>query len=124
MKRVRVLLVGLPKLLQSMLLANYQAEEDLDLICWTGNETTLPEAIREHRPDVLIADGERDQLVSAIQSIADCAPDLKLVVINDHGRQAWMYEFSPTRTDLGEPSWQSLIQTVRGALGYNAGESS
>ena len=123
MKRVRVLLADLPKLLRTILLARLEAEEGVDLICWTGEDRTLSEAIREHRPDVLITDGNRSELIGALQSIVDVAPGLKLLAVSANGRQAFLYDLSPSRHELGEPTPTSLIRTVLDVRGKDSGES-
>ena len=85
----------------------------MELICWDGEDKALSEGIREYRPDVLIADGDRSEVVAVLASIVNATPDLTIIAVNDHGRQACLYRLSPSRHDLGVPTPDSLVKSTR-----------
>ena len=111
-----MLLAELPVLLRTILAARLEDEDRLDLISLPDDGTDFSEAFREHKPDVVITDGDRSQLARALESIVDNGPRLKLLAVSQHGRRACMYEVIPTRRELGEPLPSELVRTLLDAL--------
>lgn len=122
MKRVRVLLADLPGLLQSILNAKLRAENGTDVINLTEEHKSLSAAIREHRPDVPIADGDRAEFIDALRSIVDYSPGLEIVAVTEFGRKASANKLSLSHRELGEPSPDSLTQLIVDVLGSDTRE--
>jgi hypothetical protein len=110
--RTRVILVGLPRLLEEIVTAAIVAEDDLVLIGSFGDASNVLNGSLE--ADVAVT-GEHaaDGVVALLRS----APRIKILSLALDGKSAWLCELQPVRFSLGELSPAELVAALRGAVG-------
>jgi hypothetical protein len=108
--RTRVILLGLPRLLEEIVAAAIVAEDDLVLIGSFGDAGNFPNGSLE--ADVAVT-GEA--AADAVLALLRRAPRLKVLSLASDGKSAWRYELRPVLLPLGELSPAELIAALREA---------
>jgi hypothetical protein len=112
LKRIRVLLAGMPTLMLDILHHVVAAEPDMEIV-GSVDVDGLSRAIQPTLPDVVVvghdAQSERDLYLSLLLR----RPQLKVLAIDDDGKNGWLYELRPRRIRLGKISARSLTKAIR-----------
>jgi hypothetical protein len=81
---------------------------------------SLAEAVNRNRPQVVVTALEGaddpDAPPRALTRLLTDHPGLRILVVENDGRSASLWELRPTRTRLGELSLQRLVRAVRGVV--------
>jgi DNA-binding NarL/FixJ family response regulator len=116
LKRIRVLLAGMPPLLRDVLQHVVAAEADMAVVGRLDDDDLLA-AARQARADVILvgrgANGERKERAEFARLLRG-RPRLKLLAIASNGTTAALYELRPRRIPLGNMSAESLCRAIRG----------
>jgi hypothetical protein len=107
-ERARVILAGLPRLLEEIVAAAVAAEDDLVLTGSVGDARGLSNTAVD--ADVLIT-GENDP--AAVLALLDRQPRLKVLAVAHDGESSWLYELRPVLVPMGHLSPASLVAAVR-----------
>jgi hypothetical protein len=108
--RTRVILVGLPRLLEEIVAAAIVAEDDLVLIGSFGAASNFSNGSLE--ADVAVT-GEH--VADAVTALLRQAPRIKILSLASDGKSAWLYELQPVLLPLGELSPAGLVAALRRA---------
>lgn len=114
---VRVVLAGLPRMLENILSARLSAEPDVEVFVCSEEGGQVAEALERYHPEVLITDEDRSELARALDSISTAEPSLKLFAVSQAGRNTSLYELAPVRRDLGELSPSALVRSIFESIG-------
>jgi DNA-binding NarL/FixJ family response regulator len=113
LKRIRVLLAGMPTLMLDIIHHVVAAQPDMAIVGTAGDD--LPTAAQHARADVLVvghdnAQAERDFYLSLLLR----SPQLRVLALADDGKSGWLYDLRPRRKRLQEISARSLASAIRG----------
>jgi hypothetical protein len=113
-KRTRIVLAGVPKMMDALIEAIVTAHSDLRVVARMPADGDLRAAMHRHRADVLI--------VMEADGAATCNPERwfwrrpsKVLAITERGREGRLYILRPYDTALGELSAERLIDAIRSA---------
>lgn len=109
----RILLVGLPKMLEEIVSHFLRSERDMEVTGTALKGNGLPKKVARTRPDVVLL-GEDDPPLAA--ALLEQSPRLTVLAVGEESRNSWLYRLNPERTSLGALSPDRLVQTVRKAV--------
>lgn len=136
---IRILLARMPRMLREILVNVIDAEGDMRVVSAGDGEADAASAVSaavsaaaaavrvqprdaalaarvaSERPDVVIVGLERGELPTVCGELLGCFPHLKVLAIEERGRQASLYELRPVRTVLRDVSAHELVASIRGA---------
>lgn len=112
LKRIRVLLAGMPTLMFDILQQVVEAEADMVFV-GTIDDGDLSIAIQRTRADVVVV-GQDTQGEHALLSLLPRRPQLKVLTIAADGKSGWAYDMRPRRIRLGKISAHSLATAICG----------
>jgi hypothetical protein len=113
LKRIRVLLAGMPTLMLDILHHVVEAEPDMAIV-GTVDSGGLPITIQRTRADVVVVGHEAKSEQDFYLSLLLCRPQIKVLAIAEDGKSGWVYELRPRRVRLGKISARSLAKAIRG----------
>ena len=112
LKRIRVLLAGMPTLMLDILHHVVAAQPDMTIVGTVDDD--LLGAAQRARADVLVVgqdvQGERD----FYRALLLRHPQLRVLTLADDGKSGWLYDLRPRRVRLREISARSLARAIRG----------
>jgi DNA-binding NarL/FixJ family response regulator len=115
LRRIRILLADMPRLLLELVDAIISAEPDMLIVGEHFTDAELPGAATRTDADIVIAgEGDTPRAEQWISLLYQC-PQLKVLVLEQTGRTALLYELRPHRTSLGEVSRSGLLDAIRAA---------
>jgi DNA-binding NarL/FixJ family response regulator len=109
-ERIRVVLVGMPRMLRDIVAGLVAAEGDLELVGDFADSDARLESLEAVQPSVIIAGAQAPLLARRIGRRA-----LVLGVSAD-GRESVLYELRPRERVLGDVSPSTLLAAVRAGL--------
>ncbi len=114
MERTRILLVGLPSLLEEIVtdILTASAADDLELAGVVRRPSGLARKAERLRADVVIMGGEDPAIVA---SLLEQQPRLKVLAVAADARDSWLYALRPERVQIGRLSAKRLVAAVRRA---------
>jgi hypothetical protein len=113
-KRTRIVLAGVPKMMDALIEAIVTAHSDLRVVARMPANGDVRAALRHHRADVLIV-MERDGASTVDTERWFCRRPSKVLAITEGGREGRLYMLRPHDTALGELSAERLIDAIRSA---------
>jgi DNA-binding NarL/FixJ family response regulator len=113
--RIRVLLADMPRLLFDLVDALISAEPDMLIAREHFQDTDLPTVVARAGADVVVVSDEKNTDSQRWISLLYNAPQIKVLVLEDAGRTAMLYELRPHRTPLGKVSMAGLVDAIRTA---------
>jgi chemotaxis response regulator CheB len=113
LKRIRILLAGMPRLLLDVLHQVIASEPDMAVVGRVGRRD-LDTAIRRTRADVLLVGQKSGVEQHVYVRLLMQRPHLRIVAIADNGRNGSRYELRPRRIRLHEMSAHALRSAIRG----------
>jgi len=119
LERTRILLAGLPSLLEEIvtdILATAEAD-DLEVLSATRSSTGLAKKVERLRADVVIVGGHDPTVVA---ELLEQQPRVKVLAVTADARTSWLYALRPERVQIGCLSADSLVAAVRRARETNA----
>jgi DNA-binding NarL/FixJ family response regulator len=111
LERTRILLAGLPTLLEEIvtdILAGAEAE-GLELV-GVAHGSSLARKVERLRADVVIVGGNDPSIVA---TLLEQHPRLKVLAVAADASRSWLYELKPERVQLGCLSAERLVAAVR-----------
>jgi len=117
MENIKVLLSSRPKLLSQVLRNLIERQTDMEVVGEVLDPLQLVKASEQTTVDAIIitpikANGEPKicQLLLALH------PQLKIVTQSANGRVAYLYQSGGVKQRLDDPSGESILKVLRGAL--------
>jgi hypothetical protein len=110
----RILLVGLPRLLEEIVTRILAETEDLVLVGVTPEVDSLARVASRTRPNVVVVQGADRQLVTSL-FLQD--PRVALLAIDEGARRSSLCLLKPECNRVGDLSPESLVAAIRDAAG-------
>jgi DNA-binding NarL/FixJ family response regulator len=117
--RTRILLAGLPRLLQEIVTDALKGEEEVEVVGVVDLAEDLARTARSTEATVVIL-GDDDP--SVVVSLLERQPRLGVLAVGADARESWLYALRPERVRLGDLSPRSLVSAVRDAAQPGAQE--
>jgi hypothetical protein len=117
-KSIRILLIGMPKMLQDLVKGILSAQptirtvEEVDEPQLLDRMDSSPQASRSDETEVFILSLHNEDLPEIGRRILTTYPEAGLLGISSDGRKAVLYELRPHAIPLGELSPASLVDAV------------
>jgi AmiR/NasT family two-component response regulator len=114
-KKIRILLAGMPAMLFDIVTEVVTSEPDLAIVGTVHSVDEAGPAARRARADVVVIQqaSDREDLGEAV--LASARRPVKVITLTDNGRQAFLCELRPHRVALGEMSAGGLVAAIRAA---------
>ena len=90
-------------------------ESDFQVAAPTDKTSTLLDASRKYRPDVIVTSFEQDRANITYRDLLLECPRVTVLEIRSDGRNGYLYQLRAERTRLGEVSPESLVTAIREA---------
>jgi len=114
---IRILLLRLPRLVRDLLAERLGAEPDLEVVdAGEAPGDGAAAALARLEPDVVVVGLGADERPLVWAEMLGRLPHLKLLALEERGRDVSLYELRPTRTRLGPLSPSDVVAAVRRAL--------
>jgi DNA-binding NarL/FixJ family response regulator len=118
---IRILLVGLHRLMSDIVELGLQAEPDIEIVGVLATPALLPSVVRAKRPDLLVVGTDGTQLPEECGPVFAERPDLRMLGIQQEDMaEAAVYELRPHCVPLGQISPSDLAVAIRRAAGSPA----
>ncbi|MFL5493834.1 MAG: hypothetical protein ACJ8DC_05535 [Gemmatimonadales bacterium] len=112
MDRARILVAISRPILASIVRSALGVDPDWELFEADERES-LPELARRLEPDVVILEQNGGDLTASCCELLWAAPGLKVLLLANDGREAFVWELRPERVPLGGISTSALREAVR-----------
>ena len=114
-EQIRILLVDLSRLVGEMVERAVASQEDMVVVGRTTTVGELVERAGETEPDVVIAGFHNSRLPAVYLELLLEHPRMKVLGLQEHDGQAWLYELRPEQIEIGEVSPDDVVHTIREA---------
>jgi DNA-binding NarL/FixJ family response regulator len=123
MRRIRILLAGMPRMLLDMITDIVALHPELMIAGETQDMADIRAAVRKTRADVVILNEPAIGPPADHQELLYSRPRLGVLSIASDGRQFSLHELRPVRTALGEVSPESLVQAIQSSAQCGPGST-
>ncbi len=113
--RTRVLLWDMRTMMHDIILQLLVRESDFQVAAPADKTSTLLDASKKYRPDVIVTSFDEDEANTAYTDLLLECPRVKVLDVRSDGRKGYLYELRPERKRLGEVSPESLVTAIRSA---------
>ena len=113
MTTIRILLLGMPTMLRSIIRGITADQPGLEIVGEASQATEWSSLIREARPDVVIMEVTGAAGTDLARELLEEYPRVKVLGLSADGRRGVLHELRPHRVPLGELSPESLIEAIR-----------
>lgn len=120
MKRIRVLLWGMPSMLLNIITDTIAPQSDMDIVGSGTVEPSLLETAEKTDADVVILARGGAAESQNYDELLHGRPRLKVIEILEAGRSGSLHEMQPHHMPLGELSPRHLVDVIRGSVGAAA----
>jgi hypothetical protein len=124
MASTRILLVALPRMLEEIVANLLRSQRDLEVAGTMRRVNRLSgkvaRKVARARPDVVVLGGDDPPLAAGL---LEQSPHLKVLAVDDEGRDSWLYSLTPERRHLGVLSSARLVRAVKNAVRPPAGSA-
>jgi DNA-binding NarL/FixJ family response regulator len=110
---VRIFLVTTPGLLRDLVVETLNEEPDMAIVGEAHDYATLERALERTPADLVIWTVAGNDMRHVCRGLFEAHAQLKVLTVRNDGRQAWLCELQPQRTELGEISPRLLVETIR-----------
>jgi DNA-binding NarL/FixJ family response regulator len=111
LKPRRIILVGLPRMLNDIVTKIIAEQPDLEVVADVGCASDVAHAVADHDADLVIADPSCTD--GAIERLVGPRSSLRLLEVEANGSSACLSELRPHRVPLGEISPERLLEAIR-----------
>jgi DNA-binding NarL/FixJ family response regulator len=112
-RRIRILLAGMPRMLRDMITDIVAPQAEM-MVAGTMQDTAdIVVAVKKARADVVILNEPAIGPSQSHQELLYSRPHLRVLSITSDGRQFFLHNLRPVRTALGEVSPESLVQAIQ-----------
>jgi DNA-binding NarL/FixJ family response regulator len=102
-------------MMRDIILQLLARESDFQVAAPSDNTSTLLDASKKYRPDIIVTSlGEDGANTACTDLLLEC-PRVKVLDVRSDGRKGYLYELRPEQKRLGEVSPESLVTTIRDA---------
>lgn len=115
MARFRVLLAGIPRMLQEIVETTLRGQPDMHIVgaLQNGGANALAAALHATATDVVILGLDTEARAAAYESLLFDHCRVRLVAIVGDGREAFVYELRPNRVPIAELTADELLDVIR-----------
>jgi hypothetical protein len=113
MRRIRILLVGMPRMLLDMISDIIALHREMMVAGKMQDTPDICAAAKKTRADVVVLNEPAIGLPQNHLELLYSRPHLGVLSIASDGRQFFLHKLRPARTALGEVSPESLVQAIR-----------
>ena len=114
MEQVRILLVGLPRMVRDMFEHAIGEQPDMALV-GVAERAKLFELTREAEPSFVIVDAEDDSLPDDCRRLLAERPSLRVLGVESRAGRATLFELRPWRIAIGAVSPADVVDAIRAA---------
>ena len=111
-KRVRVLIGGVPSTLRALIVDTLTSESSVDLVV-----SDPPEAVEPRDIDVVLVGADDPHDLQQAGLLLSDWPRARIVVVSHCGRDAVMYEWYPHKIVFGDVAPGTLLSVIRQGCG-------
>jgi chemotaxis response regulator CheB len=122
LKRIRILLWGMPSMLRDIITDAITAQPDMEIVSRREAAAGLPETAESTNADVVIL--TREDVAEEDDELDDVLygrTRRRVLQIFDQGRHGSLRELRPCQVPLGEMSPPRLLEAIRGSVGRTVG---
>jgi DNA-binding NarL/FixJ family response regulator len=112
MKHVRIVIGAVPEILREILSEVLASEPGFEVVHLANG--VLPEDIAWKAPDLVVTMIDNG-VPKAFREFFKVYPNMRLLGLKSHGRNAFLVELQPQKVSLGELSSEDLVVTIREA---------
>jgi hypothetical protein len=120
-RRVRILLAGIPRMLLDMVTSIVMAHPDMIVSGEIQESADICAAVKKTRADIVIPSERTGRERQDHQDILYSRPHLKVLSISSDGHRFFLHELRPFRAALGEISPESLVQAIHSSAHHRLG---
>ena len=113
MRRIRILLAGMPRMLLDMITDIVAPQAEMTVAGKMQDTADIVHAVKKTRADVVILTEPAITPSQNYQEVLYSRPHLGVLSITSDGRQLFLHKLRPVRTALGEVSPDSLVQAIQ-----------
>ena len=113
MRRVRILLAGMPGILLDMITDIVAPHAEMMVAGKMQDTADIRAAVKKTRADVVILNEPAIGPSQNYQELLYSRPHLRVLSITSDGRHFFLHKLRPVRAALGEVSPESLVQAIR-----------
>jgi DNA-binding NarL/FixJ family response regulator len=113
MRRIRVLLVGMPRMLLDMIADIIALHREMMVAGKMQDTPDICAAVKKTRADVVVLNEPAIGSAQFHQELLYSRPHLGVLSIANDGRNFFLHTLRPVRTALGAVSPESLVQAIR-----------
>jgi hypothetical protein len=113
--QIRVLIVGLPRLLMEMVEEAVREQTGMEVVAANVDVSEFEAAVAETRPEFAIVGLDRDELPGECRDFFDERARVKVLGIGSSEGNAYLYKLRPERSALGEVSPDDVVAAIRAA---------
>lgn len=113
MKRLGILLVGLPRMLTDLITAVAAGEPDMHVVGVLQDDDQVERALKATGARFIIVGLANRELPEHLVPLLVRHPASTLLGISEEGRRSFLYELRPHAIPVGEMSTQLLLELVR-----------
>ncbi len=123
MSAIRVLVANRPRLMRELVLATISDQPDIEIVGQIQDDTEIEQAVRETRPDFLIASlDDSDRLPHTCRILLEQHPHLKVIAIAPNRESTMCYWTSLNiESNRIESSEESVLSALRGKVQLTEG---
>ena len=123
MRRIRVLLVGMPLMLLDMISDIIALHREMMVAGKMQDTPDIFATVKKTRADVVVLNEAAIGLPQNHQELLYSRPHLGVLAIASDGRHFFLHKLRPVRIALGEVSPESLVQAIRSSAQRGPGRT-
>jgi hypothetical protein len=120
-RRIRILLAGMPRMLLDMVGAILMAHPEMIVFGKTQDTADIRAAAKNVRADVVILSEPAGRAAPDYRELLYSHPHLKVLSITSDGQRFFLHELRPFHAPLGEISPESLVRAIRSSVQQRLG---
>ena len=113
MRRIRILLAGMPRMLLDMVTDIVMAHPDMMVSGKMQDTEEICATVKKIKADVVILNESTKGLFQDYQELLYSRPHLRVLSITSDGHHFFLHKLRPFRAALGEVSPEGLVQAIR-----------
>jgi DNA-binding NarL/FixJ family response regulator len=113
---IRILLADVTGMLRDILAGVIESEASMRLVGVVERRAEVADAVATREPHIVLVGLENGVLPAQWVEVFRRFPHVKVLAIEQHGKQASLFELRPVRTLLGEASPTALVAWIRDAV--------
>lgn len=116
MKKIRILLANRPQMMRELVRDMINRQNDMEVVGEVFNPVDLLVAVRESEADTVILALRDSPEVGLCSHLLSEYPNLTIVGLTSHGKNAFIEQLCPRRMEIVDPSEKSILSVLRQAV--------